>query len=192
MNKQLNYAEIAAELRIENTFLKDTVEFTCEGTSMLPVMKEGDDILVRRTPVDQLWFGDLVTYEENGRFITHRFLFAWLKQNQEVLIVKPDNRLKFDNQLPISRLVGKVVRIFREGQTVEIETKSWRYASWMIGIMSLTEGLLYTALLTIKKILFKHLIVNPKVKKALFTFLQKPKELFSRTLLAFSVHQKPH
>lgn len=109
-----DYAKIAMRLR------NDELEFKCEGTSMNSVLKEGDKILVRRTPFDSLRFGDIITYEENGIFITHRFLHSRVHKNQIVMMIKVDNRLKLDKPVLSHFLVGKVIGILRQGKKIEI------------------------------------------------------------------------
>ncbi len=148
-----NYTEIAKLLRDKDCFLKkDLIEFKCEGTSMNPVLKAGDEILVRRIPLSCLCFGDVITYEENGTFITHRFLYSRSKKNQTMMVTKADNRLKLDKPVTPLFLLGKVVGISRNGQRIEMETKWWYFSSRLIALLSLMEGQLFEIFLSLKKV----------------------------------------
>ncbi len=96
MLKTNRYEKIAAEL--QNTHLpnQETLRFISKGQSMEPLLKDGDEILVKRVRAEELRFGDLLTYELNGIFITHRFFYRKYIHQNLFLIVKADNRLKAD------------------------------------------------------------------------------------------------
>ncbi len=123
---------------------------------MNPVLKEGDEIVVKRIPLSSLCFGDIITYEENGTFITHRFLYSRGEKDQTVMVTKADNRLKLDQPVSALLLLGKVIGISRNGQRIEMETKRWYFISWLIALLSLMEGWLYEIIRSLKIVVFKH------------------------------------
>lgn len=92
MNKA--YTEVTASLRDKSILEKNELMFVCEGTSMEPMLKNGDEILVHRIPLASLRFGDIITYESNRMFITRRFFHK--QKKDKMMIVKADNRLRLD------------------------------------------------------------------------------------------------
>lgn len=138
MNKA--YTEVAASLKNKSILTKKELTFTCEGTSMDPVLQNGDEISVSRVPLADLRFGDIVTYENNSVFITHRFFYRKRQKNGDLLLIlKADNRLTSDKPVPVSFLVGKVTKISRNAQIFEIKP-TWHFASHLITLLSLIEG----------------------------------------------------
>lgn len=176
MNKA--YTEIAAHLRDKSILEKNELTFVCEGTSMNPMLKNGDEILVHRVPLSGLRFGDIITYESNGMFVTHRFFY---KQKDEMMIIKADNRLRLDKLIPASSLIGKVIKISRNNQTIEIKP-FWYFVSYLVTLLSLIEGHFFELMLAIKKLIFRHSDISKKMKQRLTDALQKLKQWFLQFL----------
>lgn len=175
MNKA--YTEIAAHLRDKSILEKNELTFVCEGTSMNPMLKNGDEILVHRVPLSGLRFGDIITYESNGMFVTHRFFY---KQKDEMMTIKADNRLRLDKLIPASSLIGKVIRIWHNGQPIEM--KSIWHVSCFVALVSLIEGHFFELMLAIKKLIFRHSDISKKMKQRLTDALQKLKQWFLQFL----------
>lgn len=168
MLKINRYEKIAAELQQDQAM----VRFVSKGQSMEPLLKDGDEIIVKRVSADELRFGDLITYKSNGIFITHRFFYR-RKINQNLfLMAKADNRLKPDTPVSSSFLVGKVVGV-----------KSHTLSQYVLSILSLAEWKLLEAILWIKRMAFKNLRIHPSMKQHLANYVRKSKQwLFGRIL----------
>ncbi len=62
---------------VKNHLLKsNSISFLSQGQSMSPILREGDEILVERIPFERIRFGDVIIYQKNEAFITHRFLYS--------------------------------------------------------------------------------------------------------------------
>ncbi len=184
------YTQIAASLRSKHIFLKKKLGFSSQGTSMNPVLKEGDEILVERVSYEQLRFGNLITYERNGIFITHRFLYLNRQHKGTAMIItKADNRSKLDKPVPVSCLIGRVAEVKRNGQTIASETSFWHFVARLIAFLSLMEGQFFEITFVLKRTAFKHLKVNTTLKQCFINHVRKFKQWLLHFLLLVAKHQ---
>lgn len=100
-------------LDIQTTFLKKTYKsffgfsvFEIKTGSMTNTINVGDCILVKNTKNIKL--NDIVTYEENGNFITHRVV----QQYANTYVTKGDHNNTSDEPIYDNQIVGKVIKIF--------------------------------------------------------------------------------
>lgn len=93
--------------------------------SMHPLLETGDTVYVRALNPQTARVGDIIIFEKQGIPITHRLLRAgplpWM--------VKGDRALRADPPLHEGDLIGKVTRIHKRTTTVNLETRSWRWAN---------------------------------------------------------------
>jgi len=171
---------MAAELRNDHLLNQENLRFVSKGQSMEPLLKDGDEILVRRVSAEGLWFGDLVTYELNGIFITHRFFYRKNLNQDLFLMVKADNRSKPDALVPSASLIGKVV-----------EPKSRTFGKYVFTILSLTEWKLFEVILFIKRGAFKKLRINASTKQRLASYVRKSKQWLLRRILSIQKVSMP-
>ncbi len=172
MLKINQYEKIAAELQNLHLPNQETLRFASEGQSMEPLIKDGDEILVRRMGAAELRFGDLVTYELNGIFITHRFFYRKYINQNLFLIVKADNRSKPDVPVPNASLVGKV-----------IEPKLQPLGKYIFTVLSLVEWKFLAAILWVKRTVFKNLRISLSLKQRLASYVRASKQWFLRRIL---------
>jgi signal peptidase I len=92
------------------------------GSSMEPLLKIGDVLLVKKVPFDQLAVGNIVVFENEAgsMLITHRILSF---HPDGALMTKPDATLIHADFLPVRqhKVVGKVIAAYRGTQEVAIE-----------------------------------------------------------------------
>ncbi len=63
------------DLILEKLEMGGTVTFTLNGTSMLPMLRDGKDIVVLKKPEGRLHLFDVPLYRrENGQFVLHRVI----------------------------------------------------------------------------------------------------------------------
>lgn len=72
--------------------------------SMVPELEIGDYILVHKE--SDYSIGDVITYENNGSYITHRII----KQEDDTIITKGDANTLIDEAIEISQVKGKYVK----------------------------------------------------------------------------------
>lgn len=79
--------------------------FSVISGSMEPTIDVGDEVIVKLT--QDVKEDDIVTYSEDGVFVTHRIV----KLDGEDIITKGDNNDSVDNPKKIYSVIGKVVLI---------------------------------------------------------------------------------
>lgn len=83
---------------------------TVTSGSMEPFFKPGDRIMIRKAYPSRLTTGDIITFKQNGRIITHRITEVH-KDNQELsFTTKGDhNNTKDPTLVPSSDIIGSFV-----------------------------------------------------------------------------------
>ncbi len=92
------------------------------GHSMLPLLREGDQVLVARRRTYAI--GDLVLFLQGGELIVHRVV-AYEPTPASTWIVQGDNCSVPDRPISAIQMLGKVIAI-RHGQTIHA-IDSWRW-----------------------------------------------------------------
>lgn len=107
---------------------KDYLIYTNVGNSMLPLIKEGIDILVIKKPQRNIKKYDIVLSKRpSGRYILHRVIS--LSKNMEELVIAGDNSFMKDCISP-SSVLGILSEIHRNGEEVKMDTLLKRLAVW--------------------------------------------------------------
>ncbi len=83
--------------------------FTVATGSMEPTISQNDIVIVKKT--NDIKVNDIVTYEKDGNYITHRVI----SMSDDTLVTKGDANNTNDISVPRSSLVGKVINIFEKG-----------------------------------------------------------------------------
>lgn len=98
------------------------------GSSMLPILAEGDEILVSHD-IRPLRRGDIVVIRQNGGLIAHRVIRRTRNAaGQRQLCTKGDNNPRFDPSTFAADVLGRVVAVRRGGQVRSLETRRSRLA----------------------------------------------------------------
>ena len=83
--------------------------FTVATGSMEPTISQNDIVIVKKT--NDIKVNDIVTYEKEGNYITHRVI----SMSDDTLVTKGDANNTNDVSVPRSSLVGKVINVFEKG-----------------------------------------------------------------------------
>jgi signal peptidase len=83
--------------------------FTVATGSMEPTISQNDIVIVKKT--NDIKVNDIVTYEKDGNYITHRVI----SMSDDTLVTKGDANNTNDISIPRTSLVGKVINIFEKG-----------------------------------------------------------------------------
>jgi len=97
-----------------NSVLKNADEFriTVKGTSMLPVLKENDEVIIKKISLQRLRKGDIIAYRQHETHILHRFLY----NKKDLYILKGDNNKFKDKPIQGNSILGKVIFRIRNGK----------------------------------------------------------------------------
>ena len=121
--------ELAAE--VVRSFRE--VPFKLVGSSMLPALRPGDDVVVRGASMAELRAGDVVQYLRGGRLVTHRFLTHGAGHAAGHAITQGDSVARPDAPVSEAELVGRVVSVRRGGRSVDPRfTARRKMAAWAL------------------------------------------------------------
>src|SRR5262245_54949924 len=109
------------ELQLERTPIEPAY---FHGYLMLPLLREGDEVVVEAVPTDVLRVGDVVTYRDPDRFPTRRIM-AIHEHGQSLVIMGDSVRPRRTWLVPSDDVLGRVVRRGREGRWMT--TRHWRW-----------------------------------------------------------------
>lgn len=90
------------------------VRFKATGFSMLPAIRPGDLLTVRRCGLAELQEGQIALYQREGKLVAHRLIHL----EEDRLITRGDSVRRKDTPIGESDLVGRVVSISRHGRSV--------------------------------------------------------------------------
>ncbi len=91
------------------------------GNSMLPFLRDGDELIVVPVPWDAIRPGDIVTYRLAEKFPTYRVR----KKLRDGLVLKPDNWTA-PVRVPREDVLGRVVERRRHGEVLRHTDPGWR------------------------------------------------------------------
>ena len=109
------------------------------GDSMHPLMKEGESIRVESFDPNTVSVGDIITFEKEDTYITHRLLWTKTRDNGIELITRGDNEINIDPPVSPDHVLGKVAALQRGSQTLQLKTPFWRFMNRLLGIIFLVE-----------------------------------------------------
>lgn len=103
-----------------------SVRFRANGRSMYPTIKDGEEIVVKPVALSAVRVGDVVLYGSQRRVIAHRVVrIARTEQRTltPVLILRGDASDFPDAPIEVSRVLGKVVAVERDGRRVQLDAR---------------------------------------------------------------------
>jgi signal peptidase len=90
------------------------------GSSMVPALWPGDELLVRALPLAEPSRGDLLLFVRDGRLCTHRLVDMLDQAGGARLITRGDAALQCDPPVAPSEILGRVALIMRGGRDIPI------------------------------------------------------------------------
>ena len=117
-------------------------EGTCWGKvisdSMLPVIGQGDQVLVERALSNNIRFGDIIVFRKNGQLVVHRVL-AKRKLNGECHILEKGDAMFQSNLIPAQDILGRVTVVSRHGKSLRTVSGSGRILQLLLACISYTS-----------------------------------------------------
>lgn len=90
-----------------------TVRLCVQGTSMMPAIRPGDTIEVRRTHPREISPGEIVLYSREGRFFAHRVIRRSNTATGTHFVTQGDRLQAPDEPVSAAELLGRVTFIER-------------------------------------------------------------------------------
>ena len=113
------------------------------GISMLPLLREGDNILVSHD-LSRVQRGDILVFQQADGLVAHRLLRIIKQPDQEnFYLTKGDNCTYFDSPLFESEVLGKVDSIHKNGREYDLSTPGWRLRKIILAAYHLLQGTLF-------------------------------------------------
>lgn len=111
------------------------------GRSMLPLLREGDDVLVAHTR--DLYPGEIAVFQQPGGLVAHRVLAVFTVGGEQILRTKGDNTLGVDPPARSNQIVGRAVNIRRGGRIIDIYAPGWRRIGKVLAFLMKTQACIY-------------------------------------------------
>ena len=112
------------------------------GDSMLPLIREGDQVLVSHGGAD-LQQGDVVVFQQGGKTVAHRVLRLKRDQTGSTYLTKGDNVWRVDGPVKANEIIGRVLAIKRGNRAVSLNTPRWRKLGRLLAFVMLAMATLY-------------------------------------------------
>ncbi len=120
------------------------------GRSMLPLIREGDQILVSHG-LAQAGRGDILVFRQGNQLVAHRMLSRNTADGASQFLTKGDNVLRPDPLVPAAEILGRVLLIRRGGRELSLDTPFWRRLGWLIAIIMLAWNKVYGGLWAVRR-----------------------------------------
>ena len=132
----------AAFAALSETLLQagTAVRFQASGASMLPLIQEGDILLVKPVVPHQIHVGDVVLFTtEEGRPLVHRVIKRKGQAGSYAFLLKADQALEQDGLITQEHLLGRLETLERAGK--EISMRSLAYRLMGLGLAWRSRGI---------------------------------------------------
>lgn len=122
---------------------KGCIEISAKGSSMFPLIREGD--ICRFRPVEKKSFskGDIILFHsDSGHLIAHRLLSVIHREDECLYACKGDANAAYDKLIRIEQMLGTLYSIRRGGKDIHMSDLSVSF--WTKAIVSwpfLSKGL---------------------------------------------------
>ena len=119
-------ANIAAALE-----RRGRVSLRVQGTSMLPWVRPGDIASIRRVSADAIRCGHVVLFRRKSQLFVHRIIEKRGAVGAAQFRAKGDAHPTCDGLVEQQELLGRVVRLYRRGRRIDLDTP-WQVALGML------------------------------------------------------------
>jgi len=174
--------EIAVELIDSVLVSKGLQRFIYQGSSMCPILIQADILLVKVMPSGNIRFGDIMVYKEKDRFIVHRFICRKKIGGVIKIIAKADNRFRRDRPINVESVIGKVVQVSRNKNTINMERGLLSCKAFIIAVVSFTEALVFENVFEPTVTILRKIRARLSLKRRLMRILRLPKALLLKIL----------
>jgi hypothetical protein len=108
--------------------------FKVRGTSMRPLIRDSDNLgVIPVRHAEELRIGDIALFQCPSGMAAHRIVGKFSKDNCTYLYEKGDNTAVLPTIISGEKIVGKVVRIYRPGSTIDLTRSFWLFTNRSAG-----------------------------------------------------------
>lgn len=114
-----------------------TVKLHAKGSSMNPLIKEGDTIVIKPATFRETGIGDILVFDAGGNLCAHRLIMKYFKHGHSILVTKADETFVVDFPFGEKKLVGKVSCVERGAAKLNLESVSSIFINRVLGLYHL-------------------------------------------------------
>lgn len=123
LSKEVNMDDIIGIMK-EKLDSGGKVTFTPSGTSMLPMLRDGEDVVVLEKPKGRLHLYDVTLYRrDNGQYVLHRVVNF---ESDGCYVMRGDNQFTDEHGIADSQIIGVVKVFFHKGRSYPINSFLYR------------------------------------------------------------------
>jgi signal peptidase I len=115
------------------------------GSSMLPWVRPGDVGVIRQISIENVRCGDVVLFRRDNHLFVHRIVEKRGSQDTAQLFSKGDAHPTSDGVVEKQELLGRVMRIYRNGQRIDLDAPGQLALGLFISQLSLHSRFWYPA-----------------------------------------------
>jgi signal peptidase I len=105
------------------------------GHSMYPLIQTGDILLIEPKSPNRLNIGDIIFYRRPwGDYVVHRLI---KKNGSATLLTKGDNQYNYDPPVSFDEVLGRVIKIEKDGKQVNLTGGINQTLGWLIAWLAL-------------------------------------------------------
>jgi len=124
--------EEALSLRKKLIENNHSVKIEAAGYSMFPFMLPGDEQTISPVPIEDISIGDVVVFEHDNKWISHRVISIQNNNNEKTLILRGDTCIQSDPLVTKANYIGKTVAFERRGETRLLHSKKYKVISKLV------------------------------------------------------------
>jgi signal peptidase I len=119
------------------------IRLAVAGRSMVPLMHEGDQVVVQLAP-ERVQVGDVVVVKGHQGLVVHRVVRKLGQMGRVTYLTKGDAGFGLDPPVAASDILGQVVELERTGQrTFDLTRPTWRAFGLGLALLSRLQGTFY-------------------------------------------------
>jgi len=109
-------------------------------SSMAPLIRPGDEVLVSRSTPRDVCFGDIVVFRRNNDLIVHRAPGTRRRGEDTMLLEKGDTGMDL-SPVSASSVVGRVISVRRHGKPINLSLRPSRSVNQLMSVWILATAL---------------------------------------------------
>ena len=122
----VDFAELSAQILLQG----GSFQFRARGSSMTPLVRDGDLLTIAPVDAAGLQIGDVALYRmPRDRIVAHRVVGRTIQGGELVFEMRGDARLASDRLVPADCILGRAVRLQRGDRSRRLDRGPWRLAA---------------------------------------------------------------
>ena len=115
------------------------MRFTAQGTSMSPLIRDGDVVLIEPICSKLLKPSEIVLFtNQQGNLVLHRVLKRWKKDDEVLYLLKGDQVATPDGIYENEKIFGRLKAVERSGSILSLEKPAFKVLNWLAFLRSNT------------------------------------------------------